>query len=73
MTSPTRMVSTAHDTTELPKRGLGRPGAPGSAWLGQASWSRIASTVARASTSSMSTAVKPSQVWLNANSQRKSW
>ena len=71
-TTPTRTVSTAQDPTEVMKRGFGRPGAPGSAWRGQASWIRTASTAARASTSSTSTAVKPSQDWSNANSQRRS-
>ncbi len=72
MTSPTRMVITAHDTTELAKLGRGRAGTPRPDGLGQASRSRTASTVARASTSARKTAVKPSQVWLNANSQRRS-
>ena len=73
ITSPTRTVSTAHDTTEIRKRGLGRAGAAGSSWRGQASWTRTASTAARASTSRTNTPVKSSQDWLNANSQRRSW
>ena len=77
-TSPTSTVSTVQDTTEVRKRGRARLGTAGSGWTaigwrGQASWIRTASTAARASTSTTSTAVKPSQDWLNANSQRRSW
>src|SRR5580693_2576026 len=78
-TSPTRTVSTMQDTTEVRKRGRARLGIAGSGWTaesgwrGQANWIRTASTAARTTTSTTSTEAKPSQDWLNANSQRRSW
>ena len=69
ITSHTSTVSTAHDTKEIRNRGL-LTVADGS--CGQASRSRTTSAAALASSSRTSTPVKPSQDWLNANSQRRS-